>query len=159
MAICKHSQDVGPYIVSRALRMISEGALDETSLEEFSARLGVSSRHLRRLFVEHLGVSPLAIATARRVHIAVRLIQETELPITEIAFAAGFNSIRQFNHAVLSTFGQSPTQIRNHRVTVQLSLRAKNSFYAYLPITGSVPGISIYLKSASDNVVNNGFSP
>ena len=102
-------------VVSRALRLISEGVLDETGLEELSARLGVGSRHLRRLFAEHLGVSPLAIARARRVHFAARLIQETELPITEIAFAAGFGSVRQFNHAVLSAFGQSPTQIRNRR--------------------------------------------
>src|SRR5262245_10872986 len=102
-------------VVSRALRLISEGVLDETGLEELSARLGVGSRHLRRLFAEHLGVSPLAIAKARRVHFAVRLIQETELPITEIAFAAGFGSVRQFNHAVLSAFGQCPTQIRNRR--------------------------------------------
>ena len=100
-------------VVSRALRLISEGVLDGSSLEEFSARLGIGSRHLRRLFAEHLGVSPLAVASARRVHFAARLIQETELPITEIAFAAGFKSVRQFNHAVLSTFGQSPTQIRN----------------------------------------------
>jgi len=67
------------------------------------------------LFAEHLGASPVAIASARRVHFAARLIQETELPITEIAFAAGFGSIRQFNHAVLSAFGQSPTQIRDRR--------------------------------------------
>jgi AraC family transcriptional regulator, regulatory protein of adaptative response / DNA-3-methyladenine glycosylase II len=102
-------------VVSRALRLISEGVMDESGLEELSARLGVGSRHLRRLFAEHLGVSPLAIARARRVHFAARLIQETELPITEIAFAAGFGSVRQFNHAVLSAFGQSPTQIRNRR--------------------------------------------
>src|SRR5262245_4330781 len=100
-------------VVSRALRLISEGVLDETGLEELSTRLGVGSRHLRRLFAEHLGVSPLAVASARRVHFAARLIQETELPITEIAFSAGFGSVRQFNHAVLSAFGQSPTQIRN----------------------------------------------
>jgi methylphosphotriester-DNA--protein-cysteine methyltransferase len=102
-------------VVSRALRLISEGAMDETGLEEFSTRLGVSSRHLRRLFAEHLGASPHAIASARRIHFAARLIQETELPITEIAFTAGFKSVRQFNHAVLSAFGQAPTQIRNRR--------------------------------------------
>ena len=102
-------------VVSRALRLISEGAMDETGLEEFSTRLGVSSRHLRRLFAEHLGAPPLAIASARRIHFAARLIQETELPITEIAFTAGFKSVRQFNHSVLSAFGQSPTQIRNRR--------------------------------------------
>jgi AraC family transcriptional regulator of adaptative response / DNA-3-methyladenine glycosylase II len=102
-------------VVSRALRLISDGVLDETGLEELSARLGIGSRHLRRLFAEHLGVSPIAVARARRVHFAARLIQETELPVTDIAFASGFGSVRQFNHAVLSAFGQSPTQIRNRR--------------------------------------------
>ena len=100
-------------IVSRALRLISEGALDEVSLEQFADKLGLGTRHLRRLFAEHLGVSPVAMAAARRVHFAARLIEETELPITEIAFAAGFGSIRQFNGAVRSAFGQSPTEIRS----------------------------------------------
>src|SRR4030095_13355254 len=77
-------------IVSRALRLISEGVLDEIGLDEFSTRLGIGSRHLRRLFAEHLGASPVAMACARRVHFAARLIEETELPITEIAFVAGF---------------------------------------------------------------------
>jgi AraC family transcriptional regulator, regulatory protein of adaptative response / DNA-3-methyladenine glycosylase II len=99
-------------VVSRALRLINEGALDETDLENFSARLGVGSRHLRRLFAEHLGASPNAIATARRTHFAARLIEETALPFTEIAFAAGFNSVRQFNEAMRATFQQAPTEIR-----------------------------------------------
>jgi AraC family transcriptional regulator of adaptative response / DNA-3-methyladenine glycosylase II len=109
-------------IVSRAMRLISEGVLDEIGLEEFSTRLGVGSRHLRRLFAEHLGASPVAIACARRVHFAARLIEETDLPITEIAFAAGFGSIRQFNGAVRSTFGQSPTEIRN-RIGLKTKLK------------------------------------
>ncbi len=100
-------------IVSRAMRLISEGTLDEISLEDFADKLGIGTRHLRRLFAEHLGVSPVAMAAARRVHFAARLIEETDLPITEIAFAAGFGSIRQFNLAVRSAFGQSPTEIRN----------------------------------------------
>jgi AraC family transcriptional regulator of adaptative response / DNA-3-methyladenine glycosylase II len=99
-------------LVSRALRLISEGALDEISLEQFADKLGIGTRHLRRLFAEHLGVSPVAMAGARRVHFAARLIEETALPITEIAFAAGFSSIRQFNSAIQAAFGQSPTEIR-----------------------------------------------
>lgn len=109
-------------IVSRALRLISEGALDEISLEQFADKLGMGSRHLRRLFAEHLGVSPIAMATARRVHFAARLIEETDLPITQIAFAAGFGSIRQFNGAVRSAFGQSPTEIR-HRLGLRTTIK------------------------------------
>ncbi len=99
-------------LVARALRLIDEGALDDTDLENFAARLGVGSRHLRRLFAEHLGASPVAIASARRTHFAARLIEETTLPFTEIAFAAGFGSIRQFNGAMRATFQQAPTEIR-----------------------------------------------
>lgn len=99
-------------LVSRALRLIAEGALDENDLESFAAKLGIGTRHLRRLFAEHLGASPVALAAARRVHFAARLIEETTLPITEIAFAAGFGSIRQFNGALRAAFGQSPTEIR-----------------------------------------------
>lgn len=99
-------------VVSRALRLISEGALDESSIDALAVRLGIGARQLRRLFAEHLGASPVAIARARRVHFAVKLIEETALPITEIAFLAGFSSIRQFNHAVRATFGQSPTERR-----------------------------------------------
>jgi AraC family transcriptional regulator, regulatory protein of adaptative response / DNA-3-methyladenine glycosylase II len=99
-------------VVSRALRLISEGALDEAGIDAMSARLGIGARQLRRLFAEHLGASPAAIARARRVHFAVKLIEETTLPITEIAFSSGFSSIRQFNHAVRATFGQSPTERR-----------------------------------------------
>lgn len=99
-------------LVSRALRLISEGALDEGNVEELALRLGIGSRQLRRLFAEHLGASPVAVARARRVHFAVKLIEETSLPITEIAFSAGFSSIRQFNHAVRATFKESPTERR-----------------------------------------------
>ena len=99
-------------VVSRALRLISEGALDDGNIEAMAVRLGIGERQLRRLFAEHLGASPAAIARARRVHFAVKLIEETTLPITEIAFSSGFSSIRQFNHAVRATFRQSPTERR-----------------------------------------------
>ena len=99
-------------VVSRAMRLIGEGALDEDDIEGLAARLGIGGRQLRRLFAEHLGASPTAIARARRVHFAVKLIEETRLPITEVAFLAGFRSIRQFNHAVRSTFHHSPTERR-----------------------------------------------
>ena len=80
-----------------------------------ASRLGIGARQLRRLFDRHLGASAVAIARARRVHFARRLLDETALPITEIAFSAGFRSIRQFNHAMLATFRRSPTELRRQR--------------------------------------------
>ena len=102
-------------IVSRALRLISEGALDESNVEDLAGRVGVGSRQLRRLFVEHLGASPVKVAITHRVHFARNLIEETDLPITKIALSAGFTSIRQFNHAVRAICGQPPTELRRAR--------------------------------------------
>jgi AraC family transcriptional regulator of adaptative response / DNA-3-methyladenine glycosylase II len=98
--------------VSRALRLIAEGALDRGGVEELAARLGVGGRHLRRLFDRELGASPLAVAQTRRVHFAKRLLDETRLPMTQIALAAGFANVRRFNAAVKKSYGCSPTEIR-----------------------------------------------
>jgi AraC family transcriptional regulator of adaptative response / DNA-3-methyladenine glycosylase II len=102
-------------VVSRALRLVEEGALDSGNVEELAGRVGLGSRHLRRLFVEHLGASPVRIAVTRRVHFARNLIEETDLPITQLAAYAGFRSIRQFNHAMLTATGESPTKLRRMR--------------------------------------------
>lgn len=100
--------------VARALRLIEAGALDGDGgdVDALAARLGVGSRHLRRLFDEHLGASPIAIAQTRRAHFASRLIEETSLPMTQIALASGFSSLRRFNASILATFGRAPTAIR-----------------------------------------------
>ena len=99
-------------VVSRAMRLIAEGALDGGDTTALAERVGLGPRHLRRLFVEHLGASPTRIAITRRVHFARNLIEETTLPITELAACAGFRSIRQFNHAMRSATGESPTELR-----------------------------------------------
>jgi AraC family transcriptional regulator of adaptative response / DNA-3-methyladenine glycosylase II len=99
-------------VVSRALKLISEGALDGGNLEQLADRVGIGSRHLRRLFQQHLGASPLKIARSHRVLVAKNLIVETQLPVAEIAKATSFRSIRQFNHSVRMAFGQSPTALR-----------------------------------------------
>lgn len=98
--------------VSRALRLIGESALDEDSVESLSQRLGIGSRHLRSLFVTHLGASPVAIAQTRRLHFAKKLIDETDLPFTEIALASGFGSIRRFNHVFQTLYARTPTELR-----------------------------------------------
>lgn len=104
-----------PEMVCRAVRLILDGALDSGSEAELGARLGVSARHLRRLFIEHLGVTPDGLARSARVHFARRLLDDTDLTITEIAFAAGFGSVRQFNRACREVFRESPRMLRARR--------------------------------------------
>lgn len=101
--------------VNRGLKMIAEGFLDEMSVEKLAAKLGMGSRHLRRLFIEHLGASPIAIATTRRVHFAKLLIENTNLTMTKIAYGAGFSSIRRFNSAMKKSFDRSPSDIRQKK--------------------------------------------
>jgi len=101
--------------VTRALRLIDDGFLDGGSLEDLAGALGMTSRHVRRLFDQHLGASPVAVAQARRVHFARRLVAETTLPITEIAFGAGFASVRRFNTVFQRTFGRPPSAFRREK--------------------------------------------
>lgn len=98
--------------VLRGLRCIAEGALDEGSVQDLADRLGLGERQLRRLFREHLGAPPHALARTRRAHFARQLIDETALPMTEVAFAAGFGSLRQFNEVMRSTFDRAPGEMR-----------------------------------------------
>ena len=102
-------------LVDRAVRLIDEGALDTGSVDELAARLLVGGRHLRRLFAEHLGTSPDAVARSRRAHLAKRLLVDTDLRVADIAFASGFGSVRQCNDVVRHTFQLTPSQIRRDR--------------------------------------------
>ncbi len=98
--------------VARALRLLGERALDDSCIEDLAERLGVGSRHLRRLFVQHLGATPIAVAQTRRLHFAKKLIDETDLPFAELAFAAGFGSIRRFNGTFRGVYDRTPTELR-----------------------------------------------
>jgi AraC family transcriptional regulator, regulatory protein of adaptative response / DNA-3-methyladenine glycosylase II len=100
--------------VSRALALITDGALDgeDASVETLAERLGIGERHLRRLFVQHLGASPIAVAQTRRVLFAKQLIHETKMPMTEVALAAGFGSIRRFNEIFSALFHRPPSALR-----------------------------------------------
>jgi len=101
--------------VERALRLIGEGALDSGSVDELAARLGVGARHLCRLFERHVGASPVQTAKTLRVQRAKRLLNETALPIAEIAFEAGFRSVRRFNAIFAETYGRAPSSLRKHK--------------------------------------------
>lgn len=100
--------------VSRALALIDEGALDgeNSSVEKLAERLGVGERQLRRLFLQHLGASPVVVAQTRRVLFAKQLIHDTMLPMTEVALAAGFSSLRRFNEVFHDLFHRPPRSIR-----------------------------------------------
>jgi AraC family transcriptional regulator of adaptative response / DNA-3-methyladenine glycosylase II len=99
--------------VSRALRLIEAGALDQGgSVDALADRLGIGPRHLRRLFEQHLGASPRAVAKMRRVLFAKQLINETALPMTEVATSAGFSSQRRFNACIREVYGRPPGELR-----------------------------------------------
>lgn len=98
--------------VGRALRLIESGAVDEAPLGALAARLGVGERHLRRLFREHLGTSPVAVARTRRAHFARALLDDASLRMSDVALAAGFSSVRRFNEAMRAAFGVPPTELR-----------------------------------------------
>jgi AraC family transcriptional regulator of adaptative response/methylated-DNA-[protein]-cysteine methyltransferase len=98
--------------VARGMRLIEQGFLNEASVAELADRLGVGPRHLLRLFVRHTGATPTEVAATRRVQKAKRLIDETEMPMSEIAFAAGFRSLRRFNDAFRATYGRPPSSFR-----------------------------------------------
>lgn len=106
--------------VERAARLIIEdGALDgeDASIDALAERLGVTSRHLRRLFVQHWGASPSAVAQTARVQRAKRLLDTTTLPIAEIALASGFGSVRRFNTVFAAVHRRRPRDVRRRKTT------------------------------------------
>jgi AraC family transcriptional regulator of adaptative response / DNA-3-methyladenine glycosylase II len=111
------SPDLGAWrgtsnTVARGLALIEAGALDVGDLESLADRLGVGPRQLRRLFRRHLGASPVAVAQTRRVLLAKQLIHETRLPMTEVALASGFSSVRRFNETFQALYGRPPAALR-----------------------------------------------
>ena len=105
----------GPELVCRAVHLITEGALDGRPEADLAAALAVSVRHLRRLFVEHVGTTPDQLARSHRTHFARRLLEDTDLPVTDIAWASGFGSLRQLNRASQQVFHAPPTELRARR--------------------------------------------
>jgi AraC family transcriptional regulator of adaptative response / DNA-3-methyladenine glycosylase II len=116
--------------VSRALRLISETGLEEGGVGALAEHLGMGSRHLRRLFLRHLGATPSAVAQTRRLHFAKKLIDETTLPMTQIAFAAGFGSVRRFNAAIHNVYHRTPTEIRS--LAQKMPGRAQDQYVFHL---------------------------
>jgi AraC family transcriptional regulator of adaptative response / DNA-3-methyladenine glycosylase II len=105
-----------PEIVCEAVQLIIDGALDDGGTEAVRAqRIGMSPRHLRRLFLKHLGASPDQLARSRRAHFARRLLDDTDPALLDVAFASGFGSLRQFNRTMREVFRASPAELRARR--------------------------------------------
>lgn len=135
--------------VSRALKLINEGALDEGNVTALSDRLGVTSRHLNRLFGKHLGASPNTVAQTRRLQFAKKLIDETRLPMTDVAMISGYGSVRRFNDHFLKTYSRTPGSLRRERVVdagdvcLRIAYREPFNFAALLDFfrMRGIPGI------------------
>lgn len=140
--------------VSRALALIESGALDAADVEALAARLGVGERQLRRLFRQHLGASPVAVAQTRRVLLAKQLIHETRLSMAQVALAAGFGSVRRFNETFQQLFRRPPISLRRGRqadhdegdgaaVSVELPYRPPYHWEAMLAFLAAraIPGV------------------
>ncbi len=158
--------------VSRALKRIFDGNGHE-SVEALSERLGLGSRHLRRLFAEHVGASPASLQRTHRVHFARRLLDETSLPIAEVAFAAGFESVRRFNDAIRETFHRPPRELRRaarekerapatgtseRALTLKLPVRAPfdaTSLFSFLEAR-ALPGVEAIRGHAYSRTIESG---
>ena len=119
--------------VARALLLIDQGALDTGDVEHLATRLGMTGRHLRRLFDKHLGAPPIAVAQTRRLQLAKQLLDETALPVAHIAYASGFGSVRRFNDAMHHTYDRPPTDIRRATKRRQPSVVASADVTLKLP--------------------------
>lgn len=141
----------GEHVVARALKLIDAGALGEASLDALAARVGVGARQLRRLFVEHLGAPPLSVHTTRRLLFAKQLLSDTALPVTEVALASGFGSLRRFNAAFAQANRIAPRELRRQPpasvagdgLVLRLGYRPPYDFQAILDFlrTRALPGI------------------
>jgi AraC family transcriptional regulator of adaptative response / DNA-3-methyladenine glycosylase II len=107
-------------VVRHALRLIQEGALDDGSVVELARSLGIGERHLRRLFLRDVGAPPLAVARARRLHFARRLIDGTNLSMREVAVASGYRSVRRFNAAFRDHYRCTPSELRRRMAGTKL---------------------------------------
>ena len=145
-------------LVRGALRLIDEGMLDRLPMAALAARVGVGERHLRRVFADEMGASPLDFAATRRLLFAKQLLSETALPITSVASAAGYSSLRRFNAAFVDSYGKPPRTFRragagsrtDASLMLRLPYRAPYDFAAMLAFLGrrSIPGVEVLSESA-----------
>jgi AraC family transcriptional regulator of adaptative response / DNA-3-methyladenine glycosylase II len=144
--------------------------LDEAGVDGLAGSLNIGARHLRRLFARNLGAPPVAVAQTRRLDFARRLIDETRLPVTEIAFSAGFSSLRRFNDAFLRTYGRPPSEMRRLRPSAGESTRSSSLILKlfYRPPFDwaalsrflrdrAIPGVELVSETSYRRTVQNGW--
>ncbi|MDR3447817.1 MULTISPECIES: DNA-3-methyladenine glycosylase 2 [unclassified Dyella] len=140
----------GDHVIARTLKLMDSGAFDECSVEAMAERVGLGSRQLRRLFVERLGAPPISVHTTRRLLFAKQLLTETTMPVTEVALASGFGSLRRFNAAFLQSNRMAPRDLRRHpttatgdAITLRLGYRPPYDFEAILAFLRgrALPGV------------------
>jgi AraC family transcriptional regulator of adaptative response / DNA-3-methyladenine glycosylase II len=140
----------GDHVVARALKLLEAGALAEQSLDVLAARVGIGARQLRRLFVERIGAPPISVHTTRRLLFAKQLLTETALPVTEVALASGFRSLRRFNAAFAQANRIAPRELRRQpraaagaALVLRLGYRPPYDFDAVLAFlrTRALPGV------------------
>ncbi len=163
--------DAVDQLAAAAAARIAEGALNEASVDELAAELGVSARHLRRTLETKLGVSPIDLAQSRRLALAKQLLQDTSLSLTQIAFAAGFGSVRRFNAVFLSVMGSAPSVLRRKRsnqvgpegapsphLVLRLDYRAPYDFAGILKFLAAraIPGVEHVDGTRYRRVVHDG---
>src|SRR5262245_30765918 len=150
-------------VVQRALKLIANNGLHNgTKQEQFAQRLGMSARHLRRLFKEEVGRTPKQIADANRLNFARKLIVETAVPIMAVAHSAGFSSLRRFNDAFRKRFWRAPSQLRKtrskiettHGIELKLSFRPPYDWQAMLRFyqTHPIPGVERVADNSFERV-------
>jgi AraC family transcriptional regulator of adaptative response / DNA-3-methyladenine glycosylase II len=128
---------VASEVVCRGIRLVIDGGLRTETEVAVADRLGLSVRHLRRLFQDQVGVTPAQLARSSRAHFARRLLDDTDLSITEIAFASGFGSLRQFNRTITDVFRATPHELRARRRTAD-RLVADGGLRLRLTFTGPI---------------------
>jgi AraC family transcriptional regulator of adaptative response / DNA-3-methyladenine glycosylase II len=143
--------DVAADAAGRAMRLIGDGVVDRDGVEGLAARIGYTSRHLTRILTQELGAGPLALARAKRAQTARVLLETTDLGHADIAFAAGFSSVRQFNDTMREVYATTPTRLRGRRghgdatgtLRLRLAVRTPFAGSALLDFlrTRAVPGL------------------
>ena len=140
----------GDHVIARALKLMEQGVLEDDSLDAVAQRLGIGARQLRRVFVERLGAPPISVHTTRRLLFAKQLLTETDMPVTDVALASGFRSLRRFNAAFQQANRMPPRELRRHpakaaggALVLRLGYRPPYDFEAILAFlrTRSLPGV------------------
>jgi AraC family transcriptional regulator, regulatory protein of adaptative response / DNA-3-methyladenine glycosylase II len=158
----------GDHVVTSALKLIEGGLLQDHPVDELARRVGVGARQLRRLFVERLGAPPIDVHTTRRLLFAKQLLTETRMPVTDVALAAGFGSLRRFNAAFAQANRIAPRDLRRHphagsddSLSLRLSYRPPYDFVSLLSFLRgrALPGIELVDDESYSRVFGDAAAP